>query len=184
MKKCIAVVGMCGAGKTEVVNFLMKKIKAPKVYFGEATFDRMKQDGLELNYENEKITREKIRQEMGMGAYATLAIPKIKKLLKNNDTVLVESLYSWDEYKIMLNELENFSVIAVYASPQTRFQRLSARNNERPIKNWEEFINRDYTEIEGTDKGGPIARADYTIINENNLNNLHQQLKTLITNFQ
>ena len=102
-KRCIAVVGMCGAGKTEVVNFLMEKLNAPKVYFGDCTFDRMKEEGLKLDYENERITREKIREELGMGAYATLSIPKIKGFLETNDTVIAESLYSWDEYKKMRN---------------------------------------------------------------------------------
>ncbi len=179
-KQCIAIVGMCGAGKTEAVNFLMKKFNAPKVYFGEATFDRIKKDGLETNYKNEKETREKIRSELGMGAYAILAIPKIQKLLKTNNIVIAESLYSWDEYKIMRDEFKNnFKVIAICASPKIRFKRLSKRNNERPIKNINEFIERDYTEIEGTDKGGPIARADYTIINEGSLENLHNQLQNI-----
>jgi dephospho-CoA kinase len=179
-KKCIAVVGMCGAGKTEVVNFLMNKLSAPKVYFGECTFDRIKADGLETNYENERIIREKIRTELGMGAYATLSIPKIKKLLETNNIVIAESLYSWDEYKILKKEFrDNFEVIAVYASPKTRFARLSQRSKERPIKDIDTFIKRDYTEIEGTDKGGPIARADYTIINESSLENLYKQLQNI-----
>lgn len=179
-KRCIAVVGMCGAGKTEIVNFLMKKFNAPKVYFGDFTFERMKEDGLELNYENERETREKIRAELGMGGYAILAKPKIKKLLETNDVVIAESLYSWDEYKILKKEFgDKFKVIAIYASPDTRFKRLNNRNNERPIKDIETFIKRDYTEIEGTDKGGPIARADYTIVNETSLDDLYKQLNNI-----
>lgn len=180
-KKIIAVIGMCGAGKSEVVDYLQKKLKCPKIYFGDATFDRMKKDGLELNYENERATREKIRSELGMGAYAKLALPKIKKALKNNAIVLAESLYSWDEYKIMKQEFsDSFRVIAVYASPDTRFQRLKQRKKERPIKNYKEFKTRDYSEIEGTDKGGPIAIADWTIINEGSLNNLHKSINDII----
>jgi dephospho-CoA kinase len=182
MKKCLAIVGMCGAGKTEVVNYLMERLSAPKVYFGEATFDRMKEDGLELNYENERATRELIRTELGMGAYALLAVPKIKTLLETNDIVIAESLYSWDEYKIMKEEFgDSFLTVAVFAGPQTRFARLSSRDNERPIKELSEFVKRDYTEIEGTDKGGPIARADYMIINEGSIDDLHQQLGKIIS---
>ena len=100
-KKIIAIVGMCGSGKSEVVKYLQKTKKWPKIYFGEATFERIKKEGLELNYENERKTREKIRKEMGMGAYAKLALPKIEKLLEKNETVILESLYSWAEYKII-----------------------------------------------------------------------------------
>ncbi len=182
-KKIIAIVGMCGSGKSEVVKYLQKTKKWPKIYFGEATFERIKKEGLELNYENERKTREKIRKEMGMGAYAKLALPKIEKLLEKNETVILESLYSWAEYKIIKEKYENnFKVIAVFSSPKTRLKRMLKREKERPMQNEKEFIERDYSEIENTDKGGPIARADFTIINESSLEDFHHQLENIINN--
>ena len=179
-KKIIAVIGMCGAGKTEVVKYLKDKLDCPNVYFGEVTFERMKKDGLEVNYANEKIIREQIRTELGMGAYATLSLPKIKKLLETNDTVLVESLYSWSEYKIMKEEFgDQFITIAVYASPKIRFNRLSTRS-ERPMKTKEEFQIRDYSEIENIEKGGPIARADFMVINEGTLDEIQEKIDNII----
>jgi dephospho-CoA kinase len=56
-----------------------------------------------------------------------------------------------------------------------RFARLRNRP-ERPITTYEEFQKRDWTEIENTDKGGPIAIADYTISNLGALEALHQEL--------
>lgn len=180
-KKVVAVVGMCGAGKTEAVNYIKKELECPNVYFGEATFDRLKKEGLEVNYENEKNIREQIRRELGPAAYAILALPKVEKNLEKNDFCAVESMYSWAEYKILKEKFgDNFFCIAIWASPSTRFKRLVGRKNERPIKNLEEFIIRDYTEIEGTDKGGPIARADYLIKNENGLNQLHKEIDDII----
>jgi dephospho-CoA kinase len=88
MKKIIAVVGMCGSGKSVVTKYLMEKFSAPKVYFGDFTFERMKEEGLEINHENEKNTREKIRAEMGMGAYAILAKPKIESLIQKTILLL------------------------------------------------------------------------------------------------
>lgn len=172
---------MAGSGKSEAINYLQEKYKWPKIYFGQYTFIRLEKDGLPINYENEKMAREKIRAELGMGAYAKLSLPDIKKLFKTNDTVLIESLYSWDEYKIIKKAYpEIFKVIAVYASPATRFARLQKRP-VRPIKTLKEFDNRDRTEIEGTDKGGPIAVADYTIENNSDkLNNLKRQLEKII----
>ena len=180
-KKIIAVVGMCGAGKTEVVNYLKKKLNCPNVYFGDVTFDRMKNDGIEINYENEKITREKIREKLGMGAYAALSLSKIKKNLEKNNICLVESLYSWSEYKIMKNNFgDNFYTLAVFASPVTRFARLTNRKHERPMSSKEEFIRRDYSEIENIEKGGPIARADFLIYNETSIDNLKNQINNII----
>lgn len=179
-KKIIAIVGMAGSGKTEVADYLQKKFRWPRVYLGEPTFDRMKELGLEENQENEKIVREQIRKEKGMGAYAKLAIPKIEKSLVGSRAVLVESLYSWDEYKIMRRQFENsFLTIAVYASPALRFSRLTERP-KRPIKTFVEFKSRDWAEIEGTDKGGPIAVADHTIINHSSVDNLHREIDRIM----
>lgn len=179
-KKIIAVVGMAGSGKTEVVKKIQEKYSIPKVYFGEVTFDEIKKRNLETNYENERIVREDLRSKHGMGAYAKFSIPKIKDLLENNPVVLVESLYSWDEYKIMKEEFgNNFITVAVYASPSTRFERLKNRLNERPIRDWQEFKTRDWTEIEGTQKGGPIAMADYLIVNEASREEFEEKIEKL-----
>jgi dephospho-CoA kinase len=176
-KNIIAIVGMAGAGKSAATRYVLKKYGWPKVYFGEATFDRLKKEGLDVNYKNERYIREKIREEMGMAAYAKLALPKIRSYLETYDAVLLESLYSWEEYKTIKDEYgDEFRVLAIYSSPDTRFERLKNRQRERPIKNEEEFKTRDRTEIEGTNKGGPIAVADWTVINEYNLNHLHNQV--------
>jgi len=171
---------MCGAGKTEVTKYFQEKLACPKVYFGDATFERMKQDGLEINNANEKLIREKIRTEMGMGAYATLSLPKIKKELETSDLVLVESMYSWSEYKILKEAFgDEFITVAVFASPQIRFTRLASRA-ERPMKNQAEFQIRDYSEIENIEKGGPIARADFMIVNEGPLDEVYKKIDNII----
>lgn len=176
-KTIVAVVGMAGAGKTAVTKYILNNYSWPKIYFGEATFDRLKEEGMEVNYENERYAREKIREEMGMAAYAKLALPKIQKHLEDNDNVLLESLYSWEEYKTIKDEYgENFKTLAIYSSPETRFQRLKNRNKERPITDPEEFKKRDRTEIEGTNKGGPIAVADKTIVNEYDMEHLYKEV--------
>jgi dephospho-CoA kinase len=176
-KLILAVVGMCGSGKSEIVKYLAKKFNWPVVYFGGFTFEWIKEHHLPLNYANEKKAREQIRQKGGMGAYAKLSLPKITALLKKNKGVIVESLYSWSEYKILKEKYgDNFKVIAAHASPAVRFKRLTARKKERPMRNYKEFKTRDYSEIENIEKGGPIAMADFMILNEGSLKDLRKKL--------
>lgn len=169
-KIIIAVVGLPGAGKTEVTNFFVQK-GFQKIYFGDITFEEMKQRNLEINETNERMIREEIRKKYGMAAYAILNLPKIKNAFAKGSTV-IESLYSWDEYKIIKNEFgDAFRVIAVYAPPKMRYARL-AKRIERPLTPFESQ-NRDYAQIENLAIAGPIAMADYTIINTGTLLDLH-----------
>jgi dephospho-CoA kinase len=176
-KKIIAIVGMAGSGKTEITKYLIEKLGCPKIYLGKHTFDRMEKEGLEVSYKNERMIREKIRSELGMGAYAKLSLSDIKEKLKEHSFLILESLSSWAEYKIIKEKYgDSFAVVSSHASPRIRFARLIKRKKERPMKDWEEFQARDYTELEGLEKGGPIAMADYLVVNEKSLGYLHEKL--------
>ena len=162
MNKIIAIVGMCGSGKSVACNYLIKR-NFKKVYFGGVTLEKLKEEGLEDTPENEKYMREKLRQEYGMGAFAYLLLPKIKELVKTNNVVL-DGLYSWDELKILKSEFgEKLTVVAIIVDKSLRYQRLSIRP-DRPYTK-EEAQNRDISEIENIAKAGPIAYADYFIDN-------------------
>ncbi len=175
--KVIATVGMAGSGKSEVSRILEENGFA-RIRFGDVTDEEIAGRGLELNEKNERYIRELLREQQGMEAYAKLNLPKIDSALKNSD-VVIDGLYSWEEYTF-LNKYygENFHVVAVWASPKTRHARLTSRLNRRLTP--EEAVSRDKEEIEKINKGGPIAMADFTIINESSLDNLREQTKRII----
>jgi dephospho-CoA kinase len=167
----LAIVGLPGSGKTEVVRYIINKTGWPKVYFGDATFDEMKKKSLDINEANERKTREEIRKRLGMAAYAILNLPKIKNLVKKTN-VVVESLYSWEEYLEMQKEFgDRFKVLAIYSSPEKRIKRLVNRPI-RPLTK-EDVISRDCSQIEKLHQAGPIARSDFTIINEGDKKSLY-----------
>lgn len=131
-KRIIAIVGMAGSGKTEVTKYLIEKLGCPRIYFGKYIFDRIEKEGLEVNYKNERIIREKIRSELGMGACAKLSLSDIDENLKEYNFLILESLYSWAEYKIIKEKYGDSSIIvAAHAAPRIRFERLTKRKNNR-----------------------------------------------------
>jgi dephospho-CoA kinase len=179
--KVIALVGMPGAGKSYCVEYLEQK-GLPSVYFGGVTIDEVKARGLEVNEKNEKFVREDIRAKEGKGAYAERMIKKITDLAADgHKCVVADGLYSWTEYKIFKKQFgDRVAIIAITAPRATRHERLANRPT-RPLTN-KEVTTREYAEIENLEKGGPIANADYTIVNNNTpevlLANLDEILKT------
>jgi dephospho-CoA kinase len=177
MRKVVALVGMAGSGKSEVARIFEQKGYF-RVRFGDITDIELKKRNLELNETNERHIRELLRKELGMAAYAIANQPRIDQALKNSD-VVADGLYSWEEYLSFKSYYAaNFIVVAVYSSPKSRYARLTERNH-RPLTN-EEASSRDKSEIENLNKGGPIAMADYTIINENNLDYLRLQTELVL----
>lgn len=177
MKKLLAVVGMCGSGKSIASDYLVEKKGYNKIYFGGVTMDCLKEANLEVNPENEKMMREKLRKEHGMGAFALLLLPKIEESLKEHDTVL-DGLYSWDEYVILKNKFPELKLLCIVAEKSLRYDRLTKREI-RPLTN-EEAEKRDIAEIENLAKGGPIAIADYYILNNKNIESYINDLEEII----
>ncbi len=175
MGKIIAIVGMCGSGKS-IASAYLENIGYKKVYFGGVTMEKLKEEGLEVTPDNEKMMRERLRKDLGMGAYAIVLLPKIKEFAKENDIVL-DGLYSWDELKILQKEF-SITTIAVVADKLLRYDRLSKRV-ERPF-NREDAIKRDITEIENIAKAGPIAYADYYILNNGTIDEFHERLENIL----
>jgi len=174
----VAIVGMAGAGKTEVAR-LFEREGYTRIRFGDITDEAVRAQGLRLCEENERRMREAFRKEYGMAAYARLNLERIEKACKKAP-VVIDGLYSWEEYKFLKDYYRDiFSVVAVWASPKTRRARL-CRRAERPLTE-EESVSRDYAEVEEINKGGPIAMADFTIINESGLKELAREVKKIIS---
>lgn len=176
MNKIVAIVGMCGTGKG-VASTYLENIGYEKIYFGGVIYDAMREAGIEITPDSQKKFREELRREHGMGGVAKLLLPKIEKTLKEKNVVL-DGLYSWDEYKILIEKFEELKLICVVTNKKIRYERISVRP-DRPF-NSEEVVKRDVSEIENLAKGGPIAFADYFIINNKDINDFEKQLKNIL----
>ena len=176
--KIVSIVGMAGSGKSEVSR-VFDENGFVRIRFGDVTDEEIEKRGLELNEENERYIRELLRKEHGMSAYAKLNLSRIDSALKNSD-VVIDGLYSWEEYTFLKSYYgKDFYVVAIWASPRTRHARLTGRANRRLTI--EEAVSRDREEIENTNKGGPIAMAGFTIINESSLEDLKREAERIIT---
>ena len=185
--KLVAIVGMCGSGKSVLADALVERGYG-FLRFGQITLDEVKRRGLEPNEKLEREIREGFRKEHGMAAFAILNIPKFDTLFEQGH-VVGDGLYSWDEYKVLRDRYgENLIVVAIYAPPETRYARLEARSSgadDPDLRNRgfsrDEAKSRDHAEIENLAKGGPIAMADYTIVNDGTLEEYQEKIQNLIS---
>ena len=179
--KAVALVGMPGSGKSEVARIFAQS-GYQTIRFGDITDEEVRKRGLELNEANERIAREELRHTHGMAAYAILNLPRINQALEVAN-VIIDGLYSWEEYKYLSDKLEGgLRTVAVWAPPGLRYHRLVGRK-VRPLTA-EQARDRDFAEIENVNKGGPIAMADYTIKNDASLDALAAQTISILRELQ
>jgi len=185
----VFVVGMAGSGKSTVSDALVKE-GFSYVRFGQIVIDEVKKRGLEVNETNEKLVREDLRKKHGMGALALLNLNNFDGFLAESN-VVGDGLYSWTEYKILKEKYgDAMVVLAVYAPPSLRYQRLEHRAADHDVAlrfrsiPREQSQARDYAEIEHMEKGGPIAMADFTIINAGALQDVQKQLQIFLTHIK
>ena len=173
--KILALVGLAGSGKSTVVDYLTEK-GYPKVYFGGIIYDAMREAGIDITPESQTKFREEIREKEGKDFVVRRIIKQIHDLVDaGQHRIIADGLYTWSEYKIMKHEFPGeMSLIAVVAPRKLRHQRLANRP-ERPFTATE-ADQRDWTEIENLEKGGPIAIADHFVINDSDLESLHKQV--------
>lgn len=177
--KIIAFVGLAGSGKSSAVEYLTAK-GYPKIYFGGIIYKAMAEAGIEVTWESQQVFREDIRKKEGKDFVVKRAIKEAHDLIgAGQHRIVLDGLYSWSEYRLLKHEFPGeMTTVAIVTPKHLRKQRMAHRP-ERPMTS-EEVDQRDWTEIENLEKGGPIAIADYFIHNDKDLAHLHEELDKIL----
>lgn len=177
--RALALVGMPGSGKSSCAQHLEQR-GFWQFRFGGIVEGEVRRRGWAVNPENEKIVREELRATHGMAAMAKLALDALHAALQARQSIVIDGLYSWSEYKYLRRELRaELTVVAVVCRRDLRYQRLAERSI-RPLTA-AEAESRDWAEIENLEKGGPIAIADYTLTNDGAVEETLRELDALLS---
>lgn len=181
--KILAVVGMSGSGKSVAVDYLTS-LGVPKVYFGGMIYKEMERRGIEITPESQRDFRQKIREDEGKDWVVKQVIDETKKLIEAGQRrIVLDGVYSWTEYKILKHEFPGeLTFLAIVVPKRLRYKRVAQRP-ERPFDR-NEIMDRDQTEIENLEKGGPIAAADYYVLNDGSISEMHEDLKGILDDIE
>jgi dephospho-CoA kinase len=176
--KLIAIVGMPGAGKSVLSDYLSTR-GFYLIRFGAIIIGEVHRRGLPVTPENERLVREEMRQQHGMDICAKLALPVIKLKLVEQQLVVIDGLYSLREYTTLRGVFaRELVVVAVFTSKPLRYQRLASRR-ERPLT-YAQAEARDCMEVARIEKGGPIALADFILVNDGSQSQFIAQAEALL----
>jgi dephospho-CoA kinase len=161
-KLVVGLAGMPGSGKSLVVKTAVE-MGYGVVVMGDVIREETQKRGLKLNPQNTGQVMLELRRKGGASVVADRCIPKVEQ--QNREKVIVDGLRSLSEVEAFKKYFGNFSLMAVYASPETRFNRIFRRKRSDDPDGWEVFHERDMREL-GVGLGDAIAMAEYLIINE------------------
>jgi dephospho-CoA kinase len=175
-QKVIAIVGMPGSGKS-LVSKVASSRGIPVLVCGDVVREETEKRGLPPTPENTGKVMLAIRQEEGPGVVAERLIPRIASFAAQ--LVVVEGVRSMAEVEV-LRRSHNVVIVAVHASPKTRYERLVARGRSDDPKSWEEFAERDAREL-SVGIGDVISLAQEMLINEKSIEGMNASSRTVLS---
>jgi dephospho-CoA kinase len=157
----VLVAGMPGSGKT-VFSRVAYEMGIPVFTMGDVVREEAARRGLEPKPKVLTELAKKLREEHGLDVVAKRTLAKVEKSCSK--VCVVDGVRSLVEVEVF-RRAGKVVIVAVHASPATRFKRLRARGRPGDPTSWEDFRLRDSTELE-FGLGDVIALADYVISNE------------------
>jgi len=172
----IGLAGMPGAGKSVVVN-VAKESGYGVVVMGDVVREEAKKRGMKPSLENLGKIMLELREREGKSVIAKRCIPKIEKTKESK--VIVDGIRSLNEVEEFKKHFPKFTLIAIQASPETRFKRLYRRRRTDDPASWRIFHERDRREL-SVGLGEAITAAEHTIINEGELGVVKEKIKEVL----
>ena len=175
--KLIVVAGMPGAGKEEFLN-VARDMGIPFLRMGDLVRELYPKRG----DEDRDLTLGQFanieRERHGYNIWAKRALERM-----SGNIYLIDGCRSMDEVRAYRNITDDVNIVAIYASPKTRYDRLVKRGRDDAPNNIDEFNQRDNREL-GWGLGETMALADVMIINESSLDEFKDNVRKLMEEFR
>jgi dephospho-CoA kinase len=165
---------MPGCGKEEFLRVARERGLAV-VRMGDVVRDEVRRRKRPLTDQAVGSLAQEERQKHGYGVWAERTVPHV-----GEGPTVVDGVRGRAELEVFRKAFgEGLRVVAIHASPRTRFERIRGRQRGDDVVSWEQFLRRDEREM-GWGLAEVIATAEYMIVNEDDLASLESQAKAVL----
>jgi dephospho-CoA kinase len=171
--KLIVVVGMPGSGKDELVA-VARSMGLATLKMGDLVRDEARRRGLAVTNANVARVASEEREKHGAGIWAQRALPKLTET-----RVLVDGCRSDSEVTVFRHHFGDLFVLAIFSSPETRYNRMGSRGRSDDGGNLQEFFDRDHRELRWG-IGNAFTLADGMIVNEGTLEEFRRTARAML----
>jgi dephospho-CoA kinase len=171
--RLIVTVGMPGSGKDELVE-VARQMGLATLKMGDLVRDETRRRGLSITNANIARIASEERDRHGAGVWAQRALPRLTET-----KVLVDGCRSDAEVTVFRHHFADLYVLGIYASPETRYDRMIRRGRGDDGQDLQEFYDRDRRELKWG-IGNAFTLADGMLLNEGPLDEFRRAARRKI----
>ncbi len=164
-------VGMPGSGKDELIE-VARSMGLAVLKMGDLVRDETRRRGLPVTNANVARIASEERDKHGPGVWAQRALPKLTET-----KMLVDGCRSDSEVTVFRHHFGDLYVLGIFASPDTRYDRMTSRSRMDDGGNLQEFYDRDRRELKWG-IGNAFTLADGMLINEGGLDEFRRAARS------
>jgi len=176
--KIYILAGMPGAGKEEFVK-VSREMGYDVIRMGDVVRGEAERRGVASDDASIGGLAHSERQLYGYDIWARRTVP-----LVGDGLTIIDGCRGTAELEVFRRHFgEDVRIIAIHASPRTRFNRLKKRQRDDAPTDWNQFQERDRREL-GWGLGKVIAQADYMIVNEGTLEDFRRKAREVLESLE
>lgn len=177
----IGITGTLGAGKGTIVEYLVNEKGYDHYSVRTFLIKEIEKRGLTVN----RDTMTSVANELRAGHSASYITDCLyEEALLQGKSCVIESIRTAGEIE-SLRKKGSFTLFAVDAKPETRYQRIQQRKSETDAVSFEVFLSNEQREMNSNDPNKQnlkacIQQADYLFKNDGNVSELIDQIEKIL----
>ena len=175
-EKIIGLTGTNGSGKGEAAEFF-KGHGFAYLSLSDLIREELRQKGQEISRDNLIKMGNHLRKTFG----ADILARRTMELVRGK--TIIDSIRNPKEVEY-LQKQKAFTLLAVDAPPEVRYNRVMDRGRDESVQTLEEFIAKEKEEMTESDKGQQLQKcmqmADYLVLNDGTLEEFHRKLEAFL----